>query len=165
MVLTVPYDEFPEAVKRIEAREIFVSEKKGACLVTAANPQKDVIVAATTSSSFEEAKAALETKTVTVFRGEWSGDDVAEYENGNGETTYIAAVAYRSNESMPGLWVDAFPTMPTPQIVLKSLYDEFRDNSEIGNVSYEEFIGSAHPNVVILSPSEIATYLKQKDEC
>ena len=100
-----------------------------------------------------------------ISNGRWT-DGGLEFELGQRSAdAFIAAVSYYSKEASPGLWMDAYPTPPTPQIVLRSIYDEFRANDEIGDVTYEEFLRLAHPNVVILSPGEIATFLAQKEEC
>jgi hypothetical protein len=49
--------------------------------------------------------------------------------------------------------------------VLKSLFDEFRDTGELDEISFEEFVRQANPNVVIVSPSELQSFLTQKDGC
>lgn len=165
MILNVPYEEFPAAAKRIGAKDAFVSERPGGSVITAADPHKNVIVVCTCECSFEDVQRDLTKEEIKAAKGRWA--DASPILDGgvDGQGAYVAAVSYQSASHMPGLWMDAYPTAPTPQIVLRGMYDEFRENHEIGNVTYEEFLRWAHPNVVILSPSEIATYLSQKEEC
>src|SRR5436305_4219690 len=137
MILTVPFDEFPAAVKRASGSEVYVSEHGENTLVTAFDKSRGAILLATSEQPVEAVKAQLESLRLEVFSGRWSAESI-ELESRNGaHDAYIAAVAYRSRDSMPGLWMDAFGTVPTPQIVLRSMYDEFRENDEIGDVSYE----------------------------
>ncbi len=49
--------------------------------------------------------------------------------------------------------------------VLKAMYEEFRATGELGDVAMEEFIRLANPNVVIISPNELLSYLLQKEDC
>jgi len=163
MVLTVAFDEFPEAARRAAStKEVYISPHGKGTFLTAADSRHDIIVAASTQLGPIGVKAQLEAAGLTVFEGAWSAYTASR--NGAARfEAYVAAVAYSSRELSPGLWVDAFAT--TPQIVLRAMYDEFRENDEIGDVSYEDFIKYAHPNVVILGPGEIDTYLQQKEEC
>lgn len=164
MVLTVPYEEFPAAGKRLGIHDVFVYEHGGHTHLTGADPHKSVLIASKTPASVEEVREHLKSAGFDVFSGQWSDQEASANGARNGEA-YVAAVAYRSRESIPGLWMDAFPTVPTPQIVLRAMYDEFKENHEIGNATYEDFLSSAKPNVVILSPGEIETYLASKEEC
>jgi len=164
MVLTVPFNDYPTVVKRLELLDVFVATHNKHTVMSAVDLKKNVLVTSTSELSVVDVKSQLESTGLHVFSGQWSDQGLSQHQNGV-QDAYVAAVAFRSRESMPGLWVDAFPTMPTPQIVLRSMYDEFRANDEIGKVTYEEFIKFAHPNVVILNPSEVATFLAQKEEC
>ena len=164
MVLTVPFNDYPTVVKRLELLDVFVLAHSKHTVISAVDLHKNILVTSTSELGVSEVKSRLESSGLHVFSGQWSDQDSKVSQNG-AQDAFVAAVAFRSREAMPGLWVDAFPTMPTPQIVLRSMYDEFRANDEIGNVSYEEFIKLAHPNVVILNPSEVSTFLAQKEEC
>ena len=164
MVLTVPYKEFPEACKRVGAKEIYLAPNGKGTLITVADLHKHVVVASKSDQSPLEISQELEAAGFTILQGRW-GDNEPAFEESHNSTAFVAAVSYHSTEPMPGLWMDAFPTPPTPQIVLRTMFDEFRSNGELGEVSYEEFLKYAKPNVVILSPGDIATYLAQKEEC
>ncbi len=164
MVLTVPFEDYASVAKRLALVDVFVAERNSHTHISAVDIQKQVLVTAASELPLKEVTKKLESTGLHVFPGQWSDQD----QGGNGGTNceaFVAAVAYRSRESMPGLWMDAFPTMPTPQIVLRAMFDEFRSNDEIGNVTYEEFIKLAHPNVLILNPSEITTFVTSKQEC
>jgi hypothetical protein len=50
-------------------------------------------------------------------------------------------------------------------MVLKAMYDEFRATGEVDEVPFEEFVQLANATVVIVSPVEIESFLKQKEEC
>ena len=165
MVLTVPFDQFPAAAKVAHGKDVFLSSQGSRVLVTLADISKNLIVVSTSDLPLEEAEAKLGAAGFNVSEGRWSDPSLAIEASVPASDAYVAAVAYQSRDSMPGLWMDAYPTQPTPQIVLRALYDEFKSNDEIGNASYEEFLKLAKPNVVILPPGEIATFLRQKEEC
>ena len=57
------------------------------------------------------------------------------------------------------------PSLPTQLTVLKTMYDEFRHTGDIEEVPFEEFVQFTNPNVVILSPAELESFAKQKEEC
>ncbi|HEY3783387.1 MAG TPA: hypothetical protein VGL56_20080 [Fimbriimonadaceae bacterium] len=165
MVLTVPYEEFAAACKRVGAKEVYLSANGKGTLLTVADTHKQVVIACKSSDSLEEISQALSGEGFTVLNGRWGDGSIELAEAVNGHTAFVAAVAYQSHEATPGLWMDAFPTPPTPLIVLRTMFEEFKANSEIGEVTYEEFVRYAKPNVVILTPGDISTYLAQKEEC
>ena len=103
-------------------------------------------------------------KGMEVAHGGWS-HNVAGISDSLGELPYIAAIAYKSSDEMPGLWVDAFSETPTVAVAIKALYDEFRDTGEIGDISLEEFVRVANPNVTIVGPNELERFLAAKSPC
>lgn len=108
----------------------------------------------------EEAKGVLSPTGIGAYEGSWQeADSVDDSWN---HKLYIAAVSYKSDKHPPGVWVDAYLSEPTPAQVLKSIYDEFRETGELLEVSMEDFVKLATPNVVIVSPSNIRTYLESK---
>jgi hypothetical protein len=165
MVLTVPYEEFPAACKRVGAKEVYLFPNGKGTLLTVGDLHKQVVIASKSEQPLEEVSESLSTLGLTVFPGRWGDGSVEMAESVNGHSAFVAAVAYHSSEPTPGLWMDAFPTPPTPLIVLRTMFEEFKANSEIGEVTYEEFVRHAKPNVVILAPGDISTYLAQKEEC
>ena len=68
-----------------------------------------------------------------------------------------------SERLMPGVWVDAYSEQPSAAMALKGLYDEFRSTGEVGEISFEEFVRLALPNVVIVSPLEIEKFIESKE--
>ncbi|MBI3720930.1 MAG: hypothetical protein HY248_00125, partial [Fimbriimonas ginsengisoli] len=51
---------------------------------------------------------------------------------------------------------------PTQLQVLRTLYDEFRETGEVGDVSFDAFVRMAQPNVLILSLAELREFLRSK---
>jgi hypothetical protein len=160
VVLTVPFEGFAEAMKsQPGARVAYVSTLGSRTMVTAGDPGSGAVVRAFASLSPSDVRASLEKAGVTVREGTWGDrpDDPGPL--------WVAAVAYKSEEDTPGLWVDTFESKPTTGQVLAELYEEFRETGEIGDVSMEEFIRLADPNVVVLSPEEQAEFARRSHEC
>ena len=161
MVLKVEFKQFAEEAKSRVGQTVYLSEQPRGCIATAGDPTKDLIVVATAEKSLADARIELENAGLKVSIGLWGA--ALEFPTGNeSQPTYIAAVAYRSAEAKPGLWVDAFVTAPTPQEVLQRLFDEFRQQGEIAEASMEDFLNLASPNVVVVSPDEVRFFLEQK---
>lgn len=160
MVLNVPFEGFAEAMRaHTGAQAAFLSTLGIQTVVTAADPAKGVILRSSARMPLAAARAALESAGVKVHEGSWG--EVAD----GGAPLWVAAVAYRSSEDTPGLWVDTFETKPTTGQVLSELYEEFRETGEVGDVSMEEFIRLADPNVVVLSPEEQAEFARRTRGC
>lgn len=68
---------------------------------------------------------------------------------------WVSAVAYRSRESTPGLWVDASTEEPDREDVLEKFYAEMTADGSAGAISYERFMEMAQPNVVIARSGEL----------
>lgn len=105
--------------------------------------------------TLEEATAALNTLGHTCQKGVWS----TESEHQSLEELYIAAVAYKSDETKPGIWLDAYDHQPNPSEVLANLLAEFNAEGTLNDADNETFTKIAHPNVVILSPDNIQNFL------
>ena len=159
----MPYEEYASAAARANVKDVYLADRPGGTLLTAAGLEQDLLLVSTTDVPREKVRTELEAKNLKVFNGRWSERGSVEEMGLVGGDAVVVAVAYQSRESTPGLWMDAYATMPTQQIVLRAMYEEFRENDELGNVTFEEFVELSHPNVVILSPSEIATYASQKE--
>jgi hypothetical protein len=165
MTLHVEFEQFAEAAKRhLKSPYAYISRFENRTHVTAADPIANVMVSASSKLSPEEAKQALIGAGIEVGHGGWA-ESSHGVSDSLGELPYVAAVAYKSAEEMPGLWIDAFLDAPTPATVLKSIYDEFRQTGEVGDMSFEEFIRLANPNVVIVSPPEMERFLSEKNGC
>src|SRR3954465_15796591 len=114
MVLTVPFNDYPTVVKRLELLDVFVVLHNKHTAISAVDLKKNVLVTSTSDLSVADVKSQLESTGLHVFAGQWSDQDSMQKQNGAPDA-FIVAVAFRSREAMPGLWIDAFPTMPTPQ--------------------------------------------------
>jgi hypothetical protein len=162
MVLRIGFDEFAATVKRLLPQpEAYVRGRTGGSVVTAADPSKNLIVVATSALDLQATRIALESEGVACFNGSWECDDPQEGEQPT--PAFVAAVAYRSREAMPGLWVDAFPFMPNQADVLQSMYEEFVHNAEVREIGFDDFIEFAKPNVLILSPEDLESFLRRKE--
>ena len=164
MILRVEFDQFPETVKRLLPNaQAYVAGQGSGALATAADLKSGVLVVSSVVSTAEEASAQLKQAGLEVFQGQWSLDDGGL--EGQGVATFVAAVAYVSEDAKPGLWLDAYPAEPTLAQVMRGMYDEFVANGEVGEeVSLEEFIRLANPNVLIVPPEHLAKYVGAKAE-
>jgi len=166
MVLIVPFEGFPAAAKTFGAKEVFVSPRGTGTMITVAKPDKAWVLSAISPDPLAAVEKLLKADGFAVSQGLWT--HVAESTTLAGhpiQEAFIAAVSYKCDGPKQGLWMDAYPSRPTDQIVLRAMYDEFIANEEIDAVGYEEFLVHAKPNVVILGPDEIATFLMLKQDC
>jgi len=123
------------------------------------------VVGSTLRGTSGEVRRKLELAGFEVFEGEWGEAGEWPSDRMVEEPIYIAAIAYRSRERTPGLWVDAYPALPTNATALRTFYDELSTNGEILEISFEEFVRAANPNVVILGPNELQNFVKDKAGC
>jgi hypothetical protein len=161
VILRVKSADFLDAARRYAgADEAFIAETPGGVTLTAVNVRDDMMVLSQLAATVAEARAFLAGGGFQAKEGHWSSD---EDEPGDPMADlHLIAVAYRSRESMPGLWVDAYPYAPTPAEVIQALYDEFVAGGELADVGIEEFMRLAHPNVVILGPDKIRDFAMKK---
>jgi hypothetical protein len=104
----------------------------------------------------------LERQGLAAWNGAWAVDGSIEDEVGPPLPAHVAAVAYRTSEDRPGLWMDAFEGAPSEVAVLEAMYDEFVKSGQIDPLPFDAFIEKAKVNVVILSPDEQAAFVTQK---
>lgn len=163
MVLRVDFSDFVESVRRIAGDvPVFVSARSASCIVTAADPTRQIIVTSVSAMTLEETQAKLQEAELSVHKGEWSLDLDAT-EQGTACDLTVAAVAYETTEDRPGLWVDAWEAPPAISQVLLACYEEFTSHGEITEMSFEEFVRVAKPNVVIVSPDEQRDFVRQRE--
>jgi len=164
MVLKVDLDQFVEEVQsRFGTKDCYVSPLGRGSVATAADPSNALIVACASRSEPEALCKELEAKSLAPKLGNWSLAVEVTVEDMD-RPAYIAAVSYHSKEDKPGLWVDAYPNEPSAADVLMSLYNEFRETGELVDITFEEFMRLAHPNVVILNPDQVARFAQQKEQ-
>jgi hypothetical protein len=157
MVLTVPIEGFAEAVKSHgDLKNAYVTTFGSQTVVTAFDPASGVIVRAHSLEPTDSVRKGLESKGIKVSLGHWG--DRSE----DPGALWVAAVAYKSVESMPGVWVDTFEDEPSKGQVLQAMYDEFRASGEAEDVLLDEFIELVEPNVVVLSPDRQAEFARTK---
>jgi hypothetical protein len=165
MTLTVPFDQFAEtAARMLGHRDVFLQPTRGGTSLSAANPERNALIVSRTPMSPEDARTALERQGAQVYEGRWSLDEEGPVEGDDLSGAYAVAISYLSGDDKPGAWLDVYPSLPTHMQAIKALYDEFRQTGELGEVSVEEFVRLAKPNVVIASPKELQSFLKQKEE-
>ncbi len=157
----MPYPEFVETAKRLGVTEVYCLPKDGSTLVNGLLPSSNHFLEAEFPLGLEETIGNLTPAGIGAYEGHWQeSEDIIESWR---TQLYIAAVAYKSDKKSPGVWVDAYLSEPTPAQVLKAIYDEFKETGELNEVSMEEFVRLASPNVIVVSPSNIQTYLESKE--
>jgi len=165
MTLHVPFEQFSKTVQSLlETKRVFVTPNGMGALVTAADPQKATMIVCHADVPPTQAKTKLTRSGLEVFDGAWKLSDEIEPGCEERGDVFIAAVSYKSVETMPGIWVDAYRAVPTQIQVLRAMYEEFRETGELPDVSFEEFVRLAEPNVVVVSPNEIESFLDKKTE-
>jgi hypothetical protein len=165
MTLHVPFEQFPKTVESmLQTKNVFVAPQGRGALVTAADSLKGFMIVCHADLPVAQVKTKLTRSGLEVFEGAWKlSDEVDPDAEGRGDF-YIAAVAYKSADTMPGVWVDAHRTLPTQVQVLRAMYEEFRATGELPEVSFEEFVRLSEPNVVVVAPNEIQSFLDKKPE-
>lgn len=159
MVLKVAIEDFVEAAKRYaQSDEAFVSAGQSGTVVSSVDASKQVIVSSVSELPVGAIRGKLEAGGLKVREGEWSRDAAEE----DCTDLFVAAVAYRSRETTPGLWVDAYKRLPNTMDVLRAMYEEFVRTGEATPASFEQFMESAQPNVQILEPHELQTFANDK---
>lgn len=156
-------EEFADAVRRIlGTHDAYFVGRNGGTLLTAVKESHSHMVQCWVNTSPEKVREELAKRDIVTHPGRWSLSMEPEQDDPGHTEAFIAAVAYKSGEDTPGVWLDPYRTLPTSIQVIQNLYNEFRSTGELGEVSLEEFINKAHPNVVILRPHQIADLLKDK---
>jgi len=162
MTLQVPFDAFPKAVaEHLGVSAVFLTTHLGFSLATASSPEKGFTVAAISKISLERASSTLAEAGLTVADGVWHVEHLSLPDESH--DCYVAAVSYASSEDRPGVWVDAYTSMPTQVQVLMAMYEELTATGELREVNFDTFVELAKPNVAIVTPREIEAFLSQKN--
>jgi hypothetical protein len=167
MILRVGIDQFPQTVKRLmSCNHAYLAPSGVRTTVSAADHKSGTLILSSVETPVEETKKTLEDAGMEVFEGSWSVDGADESNGAAGSALYVAAVAYASEDSKPGLWIDSYPEEPTLAQVMRAMYDEFMADGEVpADVSLEEFIRLANSNVMILSPDQLSSFAERKAPC
>lgn len=164
MTLRVPFEQFSETVRRVVGTdEAYVIATDAGCVCTAFDCGKRVRVLTRQSGPAAAIKEKLEKAGMKVRPGYWAeGDEDAP--EPTPAVPFVAAVSYKANSQQAGVWVDAYDSQPTVAQVLRSMYDEFSDTGELHELSFDEFVRLANPNVVIIPPAELVSYATDKSQ-
>lgn len=158
MTLRVPFEQFSETVRRVVGTdEAYVVPTENGCICTAFDVAKRVRVLTKESGPAKAVKEKLEKSGMKIRPGYWAEGDEDVPEPAP-PIPFVAAVSYDATNHHPGVWIDAYDTLPTAAQVLRAMFDEFSDTGELQEVSFEEFVRLAKPNVVIVTPSELVSY-------
>lgn len=163
-LLQVPLERFPAEVRSRTGRALAYVSPGGLGALATASGDGATIVSCTAPMSVDALSAHLAKMGIETRPGHWRASDAVGEAGEQRAPAYVVAVGYRSGESKPGVWVNSYPSEPTAAEVLRDLYDEFVENGEVGDVSFEEFLRFSHPNVIVVSPSEIDRYLLRSQE-
>lgn len=136
---------------------IYLSRDGRYTVLTHLDPTDQILFRCEHAIPLEEATSALATLGHTCRTGVWS----TETEHQSLDELYIAAIAYKSDETQPGLWIDAYDYPPNPSEVLSKLLEEFNAEGTLDHADNETFTKLAKPNIIILSPEDIQNFLAQ----
>lgn len=162
MVLQVDFANLAEEAKRHNLKPwAYVSVIDGKCVVTIGGTG-NVMVSSESDHTFEQAEAELSKQGLLVGRGRIVPDPLAG-EIQIEEQLWVASVAYRSSERRPGLWVGSFRGEPSVGTVLREFYEEMASECGLQDVSLEAFISGVDPNVVVMSPDQLAAVCSSAD--
>lgn len=165
MTLCVPFDQFVPTIRRLIGSDAhaYLKPHGTLTLITAAAPEQNLLVLCRHREGLAKTREDLKLQKVESFDGSWIDGSPLPQEEEQAAVPHIGAIAYKTDDETPGVWVDAFAEPPTEVMVLRAMYDEFSETGEVGDVSFEEFVRLSSANVVVVSPEQIAGFLKQKD--
>lgn len=162
LTLEVHFHQFHDEIQhRCKGERVYISEIKRRVICSCFESKTGVLVRCETTDPIVEVEKKLGALGHEIARGYWSRSE-EENIHESFDDLYLAGVAYVSAESKPGIWLDAYSEEPTVHQVLTRLFDEFRENGEVADVNFEDFMQLAMPNVVLLKPDEIRYHLDNK---
>lgn len=161
MEIKVSLDDFPEAVSRLAPNALVtVSETDEGISAWALNPSTKDVILTNGNSSLEFFTARLTSQGLRIRMGK--PHNIYDSVEAESSSIWVAAVAYRSRELRPGVWVDAFPHEPTQLEVLRAMYDDFRETGDTKEVDFDEFCRLSMANVIIVSPHNLTAFARRK---
>jgi hypothetical protein len=163
MTLRVPLEQLAPTVRRVlGSDEVYLTSTRSGSIVTAFSADRGVRIISMVPESPGKVTEQLRKTRLKVQVGQWVAPEETDAEE-MPPMPFVVAVAYSTGSVQPGVWVDAFPALPTQAQVLRALYDEFKNTGELDDVAFEEFVRQANPTVVIVSPSELRSYADVKE--
>lgn len=161
MTLRVDIEQFAStAIRMLGSAPVFLRRQRRGTAVSAADAAKEVRILSYSEETLETVREQLQSQGLEVFEGEWIVPGDTEVESFG---AYVVGIAYASGEGRSGLWMDAVSEAITPAQAVRAMYDEMRENGEVAEVAFEDFVRAANPNVIVLSPYEIRHFLSEKD--
>jgi hypothetical protein len=155
MNLRVPYSDFVRELRqRLPLAEVYLERSGMAVILTAGDVAAGFTLLSLAPVPLSEVQEMLTSEGLSFRPGRWFVPDGATQ-----ILPHVVAISYRSGEDKPGLWVEAYPYKPTPGHALGRLFDELTSDGYLENSSLDDFIRLAEPNVVILDPEELSTFM------
>lgn len=161
MVLHVEFSRLAEEAKRHSLKPWVYMFAVGVKIVaTIADPAARFILQSEILGSLENAKQLASDQGLLVSEGRWTPDPMSG-EISVQEQIWVAAVAYKSVDEKPGLWVNGYRGNPSAGDVLKDFFEEMANEADLSSVSLDEFSEAVLPNVIVLGPNELAAFADQ----
>jgi hypothetical protein len=163
VTLRVDYVDFADSVIRLTGkREAYWRTIGDHIRLSAADPHSGAIVRSVTTQEFAKVRRALESENFLLLPGEWSDESDTTLDVVESVVGAVAAVAYETSGHRAGLWMDAYPNVPTEMEVLATMHEELTQNGEITPVTFDKFAEDLNGNVVVLTNIQIRGYLAAK---
>ena len=163
MTLRVDYVDFADSVVRLTGkREAYWRAIGDHIRLSAADPKSQTIIRSATSVDLATVKNALTAENFLLLPGEWTDESDVAVDVVESVVGAVAAVSYETTGHHPGLWMDAYPTVPTELEVLEAMYEELTHNGEIPAVTFDRFTSDLNGHVVILTNQQIRNYIGAK---
>lgn len=161
MTLTVPFSEFASTVKRVlGVSDVYFTQSGKGWSVTAGQPVRQAVVVTQVDLEVDGLRKTLSDAGLHLHEGRWG--EAASSDSVRSDELYFAAISYVSSEGKPGIWLDAFHYLPTPKQALLAMYDEFRNQSEVSEAGFDDFVRLSNANVVIESENRLRHFADQK---
>lgn len=158
MVLHVDFQNLGEEAKRHGLKPwAYLSTTSHGVVATLGDSSQQIVIQSETRMSLEQAKNSLTQQGLLFSSGRWFPDPLAG-EIQIQEQLWVAAIAYKSYEEKPGLWVTAYRGSPSVGDVLRDFHNEMCQEASIDNVSVDELVQMVNPNVVIFGPNDLVNF-------
>lgn len=161
MVLQVELAHLAEEAKRHHVKPLaYLSKVGNRCTVTVGDPNGRFVIQADTPMDEDQVRASLTEQGMLIGHGRWVPDPLAG-ELQVRESLFVAAVAYKSAEEKPGLWIHAYRGEPTVGDVVKAFYHEMSEEAGLTAVPLETFLAATEPHVLVLNPEQLEAFANQ----